>query len=284
MTASCVRAPAQGDLVKIDLGTHINGFIATGATTVVCGENPLGQVTGRQADVIACAYTCFEVAMRLVRPGLKVSGVPPALAAVAKAYGCELVEGVMTHQMKQFIIDGNKVVLNRPNAEQKVEDHEFELNEVYAIDIAVSTGEGKARVTDERQTTVYERDVAVDYQLKGRAARAVFGEIQKRFPMTPFCIRSLSGKAGEVRLGLTECLAHGLISPYPVLHEKKEALVAQVKGTILLTASGTDRITKSMLPEVKTDKAVEDEGIRTLLATSISAKKRRKNKKDGKDN
>lgn len=264
--------------MKVDLGTHINGFIATGATTVICGENPLAKVEGQKADLIACTNTCFEVAMRLIRPGHKVSEVPPALAKVAAVYGCQLVEGVMTHQMKQFIIDGEKVVLNKPNADQRVEDHEFELNEVYSIDIVVSTGEGKSRVVDEKATTVYKRDVAIDYQLKSKAARSVFTEIQRRFPTTPFCIRSLSGKAGEIRLGLTECLSHGLLTPYPVLHEKRDALVAQIKSTVLLMPNGTDRIIKSLLPEVSSDKSVQDEDIRALLATSISSKKRRKNK------
>lgn len=48
--------------------------------------------------------------------------------------------------MKQFVIDANKVVLNRPAPEAKVENSEFEENEVYAVDIVLSTGEGKTRV------------------------------------------------------------------------------------------------------------------------------------------
>ena len=48
--------------------------------------------------------------------------------------------------MKQFVIDANKCVLNKPSPEAKVEDGDFEENEVYAIDIAVSTGDGKTRV------------------------------------------------------------------------------------------------------------------------------------------
>jgi hypothetical protein len=39
----------------------------------------------------------------------------------------------------------SKAVLNRPGADQKVEDSEFEEGEVYAIDIVVSTGEGKPK-------------------------------------------------------------------------------------------------------------------------------------------
>lgn len=38
-----------------------------------------------------------------------------------------------------------QVILNRPSADHKAEDAEFEPNEVYAIDIAVSTGGGGRR-------------------------------------------------------------------------------------------------------------------------------------------
>ena len=41
------------------------------------------------------------------------------LQQVVEAYGCSLVEGVLSHQLKQFVIDGNKCVLNKvgtPNA------------------------------------------------------------------------------------------------------------------------------------------------------------------------
>jgi methionine aminopeptidase len=53
------------------------------------------------------------------------------------------VEGVLSHQLKQFVIDGNKVVLSISNPDTRVDDAEFEENEVYAIDIVTSTGEGK---------------------------------------------------------------------------------------------------------------------------------------------
>ncbi len=47
----------------------------------------------------------------------------------------------------------------------------------------------------------------------------------------------------QLRLGLVECLNHGLLHPYPVLHEKAGELVAQVKATVLLMPNGSDRIT-----------------------------------------
>ena len=137
-----------------DLGVHIDGFIATAAHTLQVpggttgeGQSESATITGRAADVVAAAQTALEAALRLIRPGKRISDVPETLRKVVEAYDCNLVEGVMSHQMKQFVIDANKCVLNRPSPEHKVEDGEFEENEVYAIDIVVSTGDGKPKVS-----------------------------------------------------------------------------------------------------------------------------------------
>lgn len=53
------------------------------------------------------------------------------------------MEGVLSHQLKQFVIDGNKVILSVTSPETRVDDAEFEENEVYAVDIVTSTGDGK---------------------------------------------------------------------------------------------------------------------------------------------
>ncbi|KAF9597987.1 hypothetical protein IFM89_026611 [Coptis chinensis] len=131
----------EGNIVKIDMGCHIDGFIAVvGHTHVLQG----GPVTGRAADAIAAAQTASEVALRLVKPGRKNKEVTEAIQKVAAAYDCKIVEGVLSHQLKQFVIDGNKVILSVPSPDTKVDDAEFEENEVYAIDIVTSTGDGKA--------------------------------------------------------------------------------------------------------------------------------------------
>lgn len=85
----------------------------------------------------------------------------------------------MTHQVKQFMIDGPKCVLNKPSADQRVDDAEFAENEVYAVDIVISTGEGKSRVLNEKDTTVYKRNLENEYQLKMKSSRTLLAEIGK---------------------------------------------------------------------------------------------------------
>ncbi len=59
----------EGDMAKIDMGAHIDGFIAVVAHTVVVGVD---KVTGRQADALLAAHLASEAALRLVKPGNEV--------------------------------------------------------------------------------------------------------------------------------------------------------------------------------------------------------------------
>ena len=43
------------------------------------------------------------------------------------------------------MIDGNKVIINSETFEQKVDDQEFQVNDVFALDIFVSSGDGKTK-------------------------------------------------------------------------------------------------------------------------------------------
>ncbi|KAK9126707.1 hypothetical protein Scep_015553 [Stephania cephalantha] len=264
----------EGDIVKIDLGCHIDGFIAVVAHTHVLHGGP---VTGRAADVVAAANTAAEVALRLVRPGRKNKDVTEAIQKVAAAYDCKIVEGVLSHQLKQFVIDGNKVVLSVSNPETRVDDAEFEENEVYAIDIVTSTGDGKPKLLDEKQTTVYKRAVDRNYHLKMKASRFIFSEISQKFPIMPFTARALEEK--RARLGLVECVNHDLLQPYPVLHEKAGDLVAHIKFTVLLMPNGSDRITSHGLQELQPTKTIEDPEIKSWLALGIKSKKKGGGKK-----
>ena len=128
-----------------DLGAHIDGFIAVVAHTLVVGASNDTKVDGRKADVILAAHYAAEVALRLVRPGSENNAVTDAIQKVAESFKCKPISGMLSHQLKQFRIDGEKSIIQNPTEAQK-KDHEkceFEVNEVYAIDVLITTGEGK---------------------------------------------------------------------------------------------------------------------------------------------
>ena len=90
-----VQKLAKGDVVKLHLGAHIDGFAAISAETIVVGATPENPVTGRRADVLRAAWTAAEVAMRLVRVGNKNWQVTEAVSKVAAAWDCKPVEGTV---------------------------------------------------------------------------------------------------------------------------------------------------------------------------------------------
>lgn len=85
------------------------------------------------------------------------------------------------------MIDGNKVIINKETFELKVDDFEFNQNEVYVLDIMLSTGEGKMKESSER-TTVYKRALERMYNLRGKSARAFFTEMIDKYPSMCFSL------------------------------------------------------------------------------------------------
>ncbi|KAK9954224.1 hypothetical protein ABG768_016317 [Culter alburnus] len=276
----------DGDLVKIDLGVHVDGFISNIAHSFVVGASKDAPVTGRKADVIKAAHLCAEAALRLVKPGNQNTQVTEAWNKIAQSFKCMAIEGMLSHQLKQHVIDGEKTIIQNPTDQQK-KDHEkaeFEVHEVYAVDVLISTGEGKARDSGQR-TTVYKRDPSKQYGLKMKTSRVFFSEVERRFDAMPFTLRAFEDES-KARLGVVECAKHELLQPFSVLHEKEGEYVAQFKFTVMLMANGPLRITNGPFePELyKSEFEVQDPELKALLQSSASRKAQKKKKKKASKN
>ncbi|XP_051735573.1 proliferation-associated protein 2G4b [Ctenopharyngodon idella] len=276
----------DGDLVKIDLGVHVDGFISNIAHSFVVGASKDAPVTGRKADVIKAAHLCAEAALRLVKPGNQNTQVTETWNKIAQSFKCMAIEGMLSHQLKQHVIDGEKTIIQNPTDQQK-KDHEkaeFEVHEVYAVDVLISTGEGKARDSGQR-TTVYKRDPSKQYGLKMKTSRVFFSEVERRFDAMPFTLRAFEDES-KARLGVVECAKHELLQPFSVLHEKEGEYVAQFKFTVMLMANGPLRITNGPFePELyKSEFEVQDPELKALLQSSASRKAQKKKKKKASKN
>lgn len=278
------RPLEPGMVAKIDMACHFDGFIAAAAHTVlVGGERADGD---KRADVIQAAWCAAEAALRLVKVGNTNTIVTQAIAKAAQEFECAPVQGVLSHQLKKHVIDGNRVIINCVTPEQDVDEFEFEMNEVYCIDIVMSSGEGKGKETELRNT-VYKRAVETSYNLKTQKARQFISEVNRRFPALPFTLRAIEDE-GVARIGVSEAKRHELLDEYPVLKEKPDEFVAQFKFTVLLLPGGTKKVTGLELGPLKdlaaSSKTVQDEDLKKLLASSANPKKAKKKKeKEAKD-
>ena len=87
------------------------------------------------------------------------------------------------------MLDGNNVIINKETSEHKVSEVEFQVNQIYAIDVIVSTGAGKPKEAEIR-TSVYKRALDNSYDLKTKNARAFFSHVLKTSPTLGFSLRS----------------------------------------------------------------------------------------------
>lgn len=231
----------EGDLVKIELGVHVDGFAAFVAHTIVVQSDKNAQVTGKKADVVLAAYNAAQAALRLIKPGHLNNEVTEVIQKVCNAYEVNPLEGVLSHELKKHLIDGNKVIINKETFEQKVDPQEFAVNDVFALDVFVSSGEGKTKETDLR-CTVYKRALDRSYNLKIKQSRQFFNDVLDRYPSFCFSLNSFQD-AISARIGIKECLEHELLIPYPVLTEKAGTFVAQFKFTVMITKGKTTALT-----------------------------------------
>merc|ERR1712072_1184277 len=224
-----------------DMGAHIDGFIAVVAHTVVISDEKT-KITGRKADTILAAHLASEAALRLVKPGNETYIVTDTVQKIAESFECKPVEGMLSHQLNQNVIDGEKTIIQNPTEAQRKEHDkfDFELHEVYAIDVLISTGEGQRKDKDAKITIYKKTDET--YMLKMKNSREFYSTVTKKFGSMPFNLRSFDSET-KAKMGVVECVTHKLVEPFQVLHEKDSEFVAQFKFTVLLMPNGPHKIT-----------------------------------------
>lgn len=271
----------EGDVAKIDLGVHLDGFIAQVAHTVVVSADPASKVTGKKADVILAAHFALLAAQRIIKEGATNTQVTQAIAQVAEQFGVTPLEGVLSHKVKKHLIDGNDVIINKETAEQRVEEFEFAPGDVIGLDIYISTGEGKPKESEFR-TTVFKRELDAQYNLKLQKSRAFFTEVNKRFPTLPFAIRAFEDTVGA-KVGVKECLDHDLLTGYPVLTEKVGEIVAQFKSTIAVLPRSTVVLAGDLplAARFESEKKIVDADLKALIDSELWKKEdKKKGKKE----
>lgn len=333
---STSRILHAGEVVTVDLGAHIDGFVATTAYTVICcvsnktafeptgsaaaaaaaaaaeaaavaesllsspdappaspeyrqqqqeaaakETEPLTSVDGRSALVIKGAWLAAEAALRKMEVGSKASAVTKVIEQVAGEFGLKPMQGVMTHQLKQHVIEGSRCFpLVTAVGEEKQEDFAFEANEAYALDIVMTTGEGKPREAEVRPT-IFRRAVERKYILKSQLGRAFMSQVENNFPTLPFSLRQVSDERA-CKVGVAEAMRHELLVPYAVMQDKAGEVTAEFKLTVYITASGVKKVTGLPFIQERQLNApdVKDESLKSLLATSLNPKKNKKKQKE----
>merc|ERR1712157_603699 len=138
----------------------------------------------------------------------------------------------------------------------------FDQYEVYAVDVALSTGDGKARVGDLR-TTVFKRNIEQNYKLKMKSSRALLSEVDRKYPTLPFTLRCLKMNV-QLKWELPNAPTIAYSFPIPP-YMKPGAHVAHFKCTVLVMPSGTTRICGLDLPDYFTTDKLPHQDTKDIL-------------------
>jgi len=229
---------------------------------------------------LLAAHYASEAALRLVKPGQETYTVTDTVEKIAESYDCKPIEGMLSHQLEQNIIDGRKTIIQNPTDAQRKEHekYEFETHEVYAVDVLISTGEGHGREKDAK-VSIYKK-TGNTYLLKMKNSRDLYSKVTTKFGTMPFNLRSLDDLA-RAKMGVVECVNHEILEPFQVLFEREGEYVAQFKFTVLLMPNGPLKITGADfdVDQCTTDKKIENDEILSLLKTSTKRKAAKKKKK-----
>ncbi|RPA87617.1 curved DNA-binding protein [Ascobolus immersus RN42] len=287
-TAEAQTPLKNGQLAKLLVGAHIDGFAAIAGSTVVVGASDV--IEGEAADLILAAHYINEAFLRLIIPPTvnttgaeKAEGKPitpgklnNVLEKIADAYGVKLVESTTSYQFERNEIEAKKRLLLAPGEGVKGEGIP-EIGEVWGIEVAVTTGSGKVKTLPNRPTI--HKKTANTFALKRPSAKEVLSEVNKRFGTFPFSLRQLKDER-TAKIGVLECVRGNIFRQYEVVGEKDGKPVARLFNTVAVTKNGVSKLAAPTidLSKYKSDKKIEDEEILKLLETPLSKAKKSKKK------
>jgi len=210
------------DLVKLDIGAHIDGYIADTAVTIDLGSNK---------QIVKASQTALDAAIGIVKAGINTSEISEIIEKTITSFGFNPVVNLTGHGLEQYVQHAPPSILNK-KTETGVT---LEEGQVIAIEPFTSNGAGR----------VYEAGHAEIFSLldikpiRSSDARTVLREIET-FKKLPFAKRWLKGR---VDMSLRQLEAAGIIRSYPVL--KDRGLVSQSEDTVIVTVDGCEVITRS---------------------------------------
>ncbi len=213
-------------MVCLDIGVHVDGYIADAAVTVDFTDN---------RELVEAAEQALDAAIDVAGPGVPVGKVGAAIEDVIDGYGYTPVLNLSGHGLEQY--DAH----TGPNIPNRGVDRSRELEPGQAVAIEPFATDGRGKVSEGGEEEIYELER--DTTVRNRAARQVLEEIES-FDGLPFAARWL--ESGRSEMALRRLEQRDVVKGYPVLKEAEGQLVSQAEHTLLITEDGVEVTTAGL--------------------------------------
>ncbi|MGQ9469536.1 MAG: type II methionyl aminopeptidase [Nitrososphaerales archaeon] len=216
----------SGDVVKIDLGVHVNGYIADTAFTISLNPD--------YDALVKATKDVLEEAISRVREGVRAGEIGRVIENGASKRGFKPISNLSGHLLQQYKIHGGVSIPNVWVASTP----SLKAYEVYAIEPFLTTLDGSGLVVDEKRRNIY---ALIRRKRTGdKVLDSLVDQIWKRFRTLPFTTRWLTDAFDkkEIKKMLDKLAQMKILHSYPVLVETSRKVVAQFEHTLIPTESG----------------------------------------------
>ena len=218
-----------GDCVKVDIGVHVDGYIADTACSVDLSED------GRWTPLVRASADALAAAIATVGDGVAVSAVGAAIERTITAAGFEPVRNLTGHGLARWKVHTAPQI---PNYGERGGGR-LEQGMVFAIEPFASTGRGFIRERGKAEVFMMVRPPR---KAKG-LDRAVLGDIQS-WRGLPIARRYFTDhEPAVVDDTLTKLSRQGSLMRYPPLVEDEGVMVTQTEHSLFLGSDGVEILT-----------------------------------------
>ena len=218
----------NGNLVKLDVGVHIDGYIGDNALTVEIG-------TSKHTKMIEASREALNAAIEVAAPGINTGMIGYAVQDVIEGYGYRPIANLTGHGIKRYNLHSGVSI---PSVRERG-GAVLKSGDVIAIEPFATDGAG--RVGGKRNSNIYHlRQVR---KIRDEKATELMKEIQNRYHGLPFAERWLHSIQDDATKNLQKLLRSGVASYYPILDELGKGMVAQSEHTVMINNDGVEVLT-----------------------------------------
>lgn len=218
-------------VVKVDIGVHVDGYIADTATTI-CFDPEYD-------DMVDTAEQALAHAVEILRPGLSITRFGSEIQKSIKTRGYKPISNLTGHLIRRYIIHAGKSLPNSFN----LSTSRIKEGEIYGVEPFVTVTSATARVENIKQECIFR--FQKNKSLKNPYAKKMLSYIKQNFLTLPFTERWLTNFASSdsYRSAFSELLKSKAVMGYPVFVEASKKTVAQAEYTILIEKDGCTILT-----------------------------------------
>ncbi len=211
----------KGDLVKIDLGTCINGYISDTAITVEIKTN-------ENKELIKASDEALREAIKICQIGTEIWQIGKVIEETISSYGFNSIKNLSGHGLGNYEVHRKPTIPNFNNEnKEKLQKGQFMTIEPFA-----TTGSGY--VKEGKPSTIY--SIQKKQSIRNPITKKIYDYVEKEYKILPFCKRQLIKKftLPQINLALKDLENNKIVKEYSQLPERSNGLVSQHEHTLLI--------------------------------------------------